>query len=78
LDIDFETAPNLSENVAFLALESHICKRMDPKQLWGQERQVVMVSLPRSMVGSSRECVRFAHASAWLVVKCEVEAGEVK
>jgi hypothetical protein len=35
LVIDFETAPNLSENVALIALESHACERMDAEQLWG-------------------------------------------
>jgi hypothetical protein len=35
LVIDFETAPDLSENIALIALESYTCERMDAKQLWG-------------------------------------------
>jgi hypothetical protein len=74
LHIVFETAPNLSENIALIALESYACKHMDPKQLWGKERQVVIVSLPGSMVSPSGKCVWLTHALAWLVVKCKVEA----
>jgi hypothetical protein len=51
---------------------------MDPKQLWGEEHQVVVVSLPRSMVSPSGECVGLTHASAWLVVKCAVEVREIE
>jgi hypothetical protein len=35
LHVDFETAPNLLENIALITFESHACKRMDLKQLWG-------------------------------------------
>jgi hypothetical protein len=73
LHIVFETALNLSENVALVALESYACKHMDPKQIWGEERQVVIVSWPGSMVSPSGECIWFTHALAWLVVKCKVE-----
>jgi hypothetical protein len=73
LHIVFETAPNLSENIALIALESYACKHVDPKQLWGEEHQVVIVSLPGSMVGPSGRCVWLTHASAWLVVKCKVK-----
>jgi hypothetical protein len=65
---------NLSENVTLITLESYACKRMDLKQLWGEERQVVIVPLPGSVVGPSGECVGLTHASAWLVVECKVEA----
>jgi hypothetical protein len=51
---------------------------MDPKQLWGEERQVVVVSLPRSVVSPSGECIGLTHTLAWLVVKCEVEAREIE
>jgi hypothetical protein len=74
LHVVFETVPNLSENIALIALEFYACKRVDPKQLWGEERQVVIVSLPRSVVGPSGKCVWITHALAWLVVKCKVEA----
>jgi hypothetical protein len=37
---------NLSENIALIALKFYACKHMDLKQLWGEERQVVIVSLP--------------------------------
>jgi hypothetical protein len=30
-----ETAPNLSEDIALLALKPDTCKRMNPEQLWG-------------------------------------------
>jgi hypothetical protein len=46
---------------------------MDPKQLWGEEHQVFIVSLPGSIVGLSGECVGLTYALAWLVVKCKVE-----
>jgi hypothetical protein len=52
---------------------SYACKCMDLKQLWGEECQVVVVSLPRSIVSPSGECIWPTHASAWLVVKCKVE-----
>jgi hypothetical protein len=64
---------NLSENVALITLESYACKRMDPKQLWGEESQVVIVPLPGSVVSPSGQCVWLTHALAWLVVKCKVE-----
>jgi hypothetical protein len=51
---------------------------MDPQQLWGKEHQVVIVSLPGSMVSLSGEFIWLTHASAWLVVKCKVEARQVK
>jgi hypothetical protein len=35
LVVDCEATPNLSENVALIAFESHTCERMDLKQLWG-------------------------------------------
>jgi hypothetical protein len=34
LVVDFETAPDLSEDIALFALESDTCKSMDAKQLW--------------------------------------------
>jgi hypothetical protein len=74
LYIILETAPHLLENIALIALESYACKRMDPKQLWREEHQVVIVSLPRSVVSPSGECIWLTHASAWLVVKGKVEA----
>jgi hypothetical protein len=74
LHVVFETALNLSENVVLIALESYACKCMDLKQLWGEERQVVVVSLPGSVVSPSGECTWLTHALAWLVVKCKVEA----
>jgi hypothetical protein len=46
---------------------------MDPKQLQGEERQVVVVSLPGSVVGSSGECIWLTHALVWVVVKCKVK-----
>jgi hypothetical protein len=73
LHIFFETAPNLLENIALVALKFYACKCMDPKQLWGEECQVVIVSVPRYVVGSPGKCVWLTHALAWLVVKCEVE-----
>jgi hypothetical protein len=78
LHIVFETTPNLSENIALIALKSYACKRVDPKQLWGEESQIVIVSLPRSVVSPSAECVWLAHASAWVVVKCKVEVREIE
>jgi hypothetical protein len=69
-----ETAPNFSEYIALIALESYACKCVDAKQLRGEERQVVIVPLPRSVVSLSGECIWLTHASAWLVVKCEVKA----
>jgi hypothetical protein len=69
-----KTTPNLSENIVLIALKFYACKRMDPKQVWGEEHQVVIISLPRSMVGLSGECIWLTNASAWLVVKCKVEA----
>jgi hypothetical protein len=65
---------NLSEDIALFALELDTCKCMDAKQLWGLKRQVVVVSLPRSVVSPSGECVWLTHASAWLVVKSKVKA----
>jgi hypothetical protein len=73
LHIVFETAPNLLENIALIALKSYACKHVDLKQLWGQEHQVVIVPLPGSVVGPSGKCVWLTHASAWLVVKGKVE-----
>jgi hypothetical protein len=73
LHIVFETAPNLSENVALIALKSYTCKRIDPKQLWGEEHQVVIVPLPRSVVSPPGKCIWLTHALAWLVVKCKVK-----
>jgi hypothetical protein len=73
LHIVFETVPNLSENIALIALESYACKHVDLKQLWGEEHQVVIVSLPRSVVNPSGRCVWLTHALAWLVVKGKVE-----
>jgi hypothetical protein len=46
---------------------------VDAKQLRGEERQVVIVPSPGSVVSPSGECVWLTHALAWLVVKCEVE-----
>jgi hypothetical protein len=40
---------------------------------WGEEHQVVVVSLPGSVVSPSGECI-WLTVLAWLVVKCEVEA----
>jgi hypothetical protein len=74
LHVAFETALNFSEYVALVALRSYTCKRVDAKQLQGEERQVVIVPLPGSMVSPSGKCIWLTHASAWLVVKCEVEA----
>jgi hypothetical protein len=65
LHIVFEAALNFSEYIVLIALESYACKCVDAKQLWGEERQVVIVSLPGSMVSPSGECVWLAHASAW-------------
>jgi hypothetical protein len=78
LHVVFETALNLSENIALITLESYTCKHMDPKQLWGKERQVVIISLPGSMVSLSGECIWLAHALAWLVVKYEVEVRQIE
>jgi hypothetical protein len=69
-----ETALNLSENIVLISLEFYACKRVDPKQLLGEERQVVIVSLPGSMVSPSGKCIWLTHTSAWLVGKCKVEA----
>jgi hypothetical protein len=74
LHVVLGTALNFSEYIALITLESYACKCMDVKQLWGEERQVVVVPLPRSVVSPSGEYVWLTHASAWLVVKCEVEA----
>jgi hypothetical protein len=74
LHIISKTVLNLSENIVLIGLESYTCECMDPKQLWGEGRQVVIVSLPISMVGPSGECVWLTHALAWLVVKCRVKA----
>jgi hypothetical protein len=35
LVVDFETVPDLSENIALVALKSYACERIDAKQLWG-------------------------------------------
>jgi hypothetical protein len=61
-----------------VALKSYACKCVDVKQLQGEERQVVIVSLPGPVVSLSRECIWLTHASAWLVVKFEVEARQVE
>jgi hypothetical protein len=74
LHIVFETALNLSENIALISLESYACKHVDLEQLWGQECQVVIISLPGSVLSPSGECIWFTHALAWLVVKLKVEA----
>jgi hypothetical protein len=77
LHIIFETVLNLSENIALIALKSYACKCVDPKQLWGEEHQVVIVSLPGSMISPSGKFVWLTHALAWLVVKCKVKAREI-
>jgi hypothetical protein len=73
LHVVLETALNFSEYIVLIALESYACKYVDVKQLWGEEHQVVIVPLPRSVVSPSGECIWLPHALAWLVVKCEVE-----
>jgi hypothetical protein len=74
LHVVFETVLNLSEKIALIALEFYTGKHVDPKQLWSKEHQVVIVSLPRSVVGPSGKCIWLTHASASLVVKCKVKA----
>jgi hypothetical protein len=73
LHIVLETVPKLLENVSLIALESYACKHVDPKQLRGEECQVVIVPLPGSVVSPSGKCIWLTHASAWLVVKFKVE-----
>jgi hypothetical protein len=34
-DVPLQTVPNLSENIALIALKSCTCKCVDLKQLWG-------------------------------------------
>jgi hypothetical protein len=74
LHVILETVPNFSEYIALIALESYACKCVDVKQLQSEECQVDIVPLSGSVVSPSGECIWLTHASAWLVVKCEVEA----
>jgi hypothetical protein len=57
LHVVLETALNFSEYIALIALKSYACECMDAKQLWGEERQVVIVPLSRSVVSPSGERV---------------------
>src|SRR3981189_1118507 len=43
-----------------------------------EEGHVIIVILSATMIGSTQEGIRLAHAGPRLVLQCEVEAGEVE
>ena len=47
------------------------------KEFQRKEHNVGIVSSTSAIIGSAGECIQLTHCLSRLVVKCEVEAGEV-
>jgi hypothetical protein len=62
----------------FRAYQGDCREHMDAEELGPGEGHVVVVVLSATMIGSTREGVRLAHAGPRLVLQCEVEAGEIE
>src|SRR3979490_2385490 len=69
---------NVSEDVSFGAYQGDCRERMDAEEFGREEGHIVVVILSATVVSSTREGVRLAHAGPRLVLQREIEAGEVE
>ena len=69
---------DVGQDLLLYACQFHPFQSMYRKEFRSQEDYVLVVQGSVSMIGSPRQCVRFAHGTSWAVVKQEVEPSQVQ